>query len=166
LILLNLMFSQQFYCGFRSSGMCGCVAGSGFHDVAKELQRYVHWKYWKTLTLISLHPGWSEFWRLMLFIVGKFSQCFTLPSHQNNSTLLFNWKWGVSLTAFGYFHVFYICCALDIVALSNDDMYKWFLHLVCLLCPCWWPSKDWNMVDIIIVSQGNLEETRKLPVIV
>jgi hypothetical protein len=75
------------------------------------------------------------------------------------------WKWGVSLTAFGYFHVSYICCALDIVALSNYDIYKWILHLVCLLCPCWWPSKGWNMVDNIIVSQGNLEEIRKLPII-
>jgi hypothetical protein len=37
-------------------------------------------------------------------------------------------------------------------SMSNDDMYKWFLHLVCMLCPCWWPSKGWNMVDIIIVS--------------
>jgi len=44
-------------------------------------------------------------------------------------------------------------------------IYKWFLHLMYLLCPCWWPSKGWNVVDIIIVSQGNLEEIEKLPII-
>lgn len=55
------------------------------------------------------------------------------------------WKWVVSLTAFSYFHVFYICCALDVAALSSD-IYKWFLHLVYLLCPCWWPRKGWNVI--------------------
>ena len=75
------------------------------------------------------------------------------------------WKWVVSLTAFCYFHAFYICLALDIAAFSNDDIYKWILHLMYLLCPCWWPSKGWNVVAVIIVSQGNLEEIEKLPLI-
>ena len=37
------------------------------------------------------------------------------------------WKWVVSLTEFGYFHVFYICCALDVAELSNDDT-RWFKY--------------------------------------
>jgi hypothetical protein len=74
------------------------------------------------------------------------------------------WKWVVIVTALGYFHVFYIFCALDIAALSSDGIYKWFLHIIYLLYPCWWPSKGWNVVEIIIVSQGNLEEIKKLPI--
>ena len=154
------MFSQQFCCGFSSSGVFGCVRFS--------------WCCKGTATLCSLeileNPNTDSITSQMIWILKVGVVCsreiqlaFHIIITSEPQYCIVWWKWVVSLTAFGYFHVFYICCALDIAALSNDDIYKWVLHLMYLLCPCWWSSKGWNVVEIVIVPQGNVEDIEKLP---
>jgi hypothetical protein len=95
-IILDIVWAGV-CCGFRSSGMWGCDAGLGFPDVLKELQHYVHWKYWKTLTLIALYPRRYELWRLVLFIYNREIQSvfhFIVTSEPQYCIVW--WKWVVS----------------------------------------------------------------------